>query len=120
MAEKRQKDDYKIFFSKIKRALKVLGVYNSIHDPLISSCAQLMCIRDEAFRELRENGLCISELYPSGERTKLNPAYSSLRDTLKELRGTLNDLQMNIRNSSAPDEDAMDELTDKLNDIMNG
>lgn len=101
----------------IKEVLKEFGVYNSVHDPLIDSCSQCIYLRDKAFNALAIDDVVIVEKGREGERFKLHPAFPMYRDITKELRGVLNDLQMNIRNSVAPSSDQLDELTQQIESI---
>lgn len=120
-AEAPQEDTAKKKFEEIKEALTELKLYSELYDSLIMSCAQMIYLRDEAFRSMQENGVTVEERTSVGEkRLKINPAFNAYRDTTKELRGALNDLAMNVRASMAPTEDTLDRLTDKLDNITQG
>ena len=116
-----QVDKAKKIFRDIKGVLKELKLYSELYDSLIMSCAQMIYLRDEAFRSMQECGVTVEERTSVGEkRLKINPAFNAYRDTTKELRGALNDLAMNVRASMAPTEDQLDRLTDKLDNITQG
>lgn len=113
-----QEDKAKKKFEEIKEVLKDLKLYSELYDNLIMSCAQMIYLRDEAFRSMQECGVTVEEHTSAGDtRLKINPAFNAYRDTTKELRGALNDLAMNVRASMAPTEDQLDSLTDKLDNI---
>lgn len=108
-------------FEEIKEVLKDLQLYSEMYDSLIMSCAQMIYLRDEAFRSMQECGVTVEEHTSAGDtRLKINPAFNAYRDTTKELRGALNDLAMNVRASMAPTEDQLDRLTDNLDSITQG
>lgn len=108
-------------FEEIKEALTKLQLYSEMYDSLIMSCAQMIYLRDEAFKSMQECGVTVEEHTSAGDtRLKINPAFNAYRDTTKELRGALNDLAMNVRASMAPTEDQLDRLTDNLNNITQG
>lgn len=108
-------------FKEIKAVLKDLQLYSEMYDSLIMSCAQMIYLRDEAFKSMQERGVTVEEHTSAGDtRLKINPAFNAYRDTTKELRGALNDLAMNVRASMAPTEDQLDRLTDKLDNITQG
>ena len=116
-----QEDTAKKKFEEIKEVLTELKLYSELYDSLIMSCAQMIYLRDEAFRSMQENGVTVEEHTSAGDtRLKINPAFNAYRDTTKELRGALNDLAMNVRASMAPTEDQLDRLTDKLDNISQG
>lgn len=116
-----QVDKAKKIFRDIKGVLEKLQLYSEMYDSLIMSCAQMIYLRDEAYRSMLENGVTVEERTSVGEkRLKINPAFNAYRDTTKELRGALNDLAMNVRASMAPTEDQLDRLTDKLDNITQG
>lgn len=116
-----QEDTAKKKFEEIKGVLKELKLYSELYDSLIMSCAQMIYLRDEAFRSMQECGVTVEEHTSAGDtRLKINPAFNAYRDTTKELRGALNDLAMNVRASMAPTEDQLDRLTDKLDNITQG
>ena len=116
-----QEDTAKKKFEEIKEVLTDLKLYSELYDSLIMSCAQMIYLRDEAFRSMQENGVTVEERTSVGEkRLKINPAFNAYRDTTKELRGALNDLAMNVRASMAPTEDQLDRLTDNLDSITQG
>jgi phage terminase small subunit len=120
-AEAPQVDKAKKIFRDIKGVLEKLQLYSKMYDSLIMSCAQMIYLRDEAYRSMLENGVTVEERTSVGEkRLKINPAFNAYRDTTKELRGALNDLAMNVRASMAPTEDQLDRLTDKLDNITQG
>lgn len=120
-AEAPQEDKAKKIFLDIKGVLKELKLYSELYDSLIMSCAQMIYLRDEAFRSMQECGVTVAEHTSAGDtRLKINPAFNAYRDTTKELRGALNDLAMNVRASMAPTEDQLDRLTDKLDNITQG
>ena len=120
-AEAPQVDKAKKKFREIKEVLEKLQLYSEMYDSLIMSCAQMIYLRDEAFRSMQECGVTVEEHTSAGEkRLKINPAFNAYRDTTKELRGALNDLAMNVRASMAPTEDQLDSLTDKLDNITQG
>lgn len=113
-----QVDKAKKKFEEIKEVLTDLKLYSELYDSLIMSCAQMIYLRDEAFRSMQECGVTVEEHTSAGDtRLKINPAFNAYRDTTKELRGALNDLAMNVRASMAPTEDQLDRLTDKLDNI---
>ena len=119
--EAQQVDKAKKIFRDIKGVLEKLQLYSEMYDSLIMSCAQMIYLRDEAYRSMLENGVTVEERTSVGEkRLKINPAFNAYRDTTKELRGALNDLAMNVRASMAPTEDQLDRLTDKLDNITQG
>lgn len=108
-------------FEEIKEALTKLQLYSEMYDSLIMSCAQMIYLRDEAFKSMQECGVTVEEHTSAGDtRLKINPAFNAYRDTTKELRGALNDLAMNVRASMAPTEDQLDRLTDNLDSITQG
>lgn len=114
-------DKAKKKFEEIKEVLEKLQLYSEMYDSLIMSCAQMIFLRDEAYRSMLENGVTVEEHTSAGDtRLKINPAFNAYRDTTKELRGALNDLAMNVRASMAPTEDQLDRLTDKLDNITQG
>ena len=116
-----QEDTAKKKFEEIKEVLTDLKLYSELYDSLIMSCAQMIYLRDEAFRSMQENGVTVEEHTSAGDtRLKINPAFNAYRDTTKELRGALNDLAMNVRASMAPTEDQLDRLTNKLDNITQG
>ena len=116
-----QEDKAKKKFEEIKEVLTDLKLYSELYDSLIMSCAQMIYLRDEAYRSMLENGVTVEEHTSAGDtRLKINPAFNAYRDTTKELRGALNDLAMNVRASMAPTEDQLDRLTDKLDNITQG
>ncbi len=116
-----QEDKAKKKFEEIKKVLTDLKLYSELYDSLIMSCAQMIYLRDEAFRSMQECGVTVEEHTSAGDtRLKINPAFNAYRDTTKELRGALNDLAMNVRASMAPTEDQLDSLTDKLDNITQG
>lgn len=116
-----QEDTAKKKFEEIKEVLTDLKLYSELYDSLIMSCAQMIYLRDEAFRSMQENGVTVEEHTSAGDtRLKINPAFNAYRDTTKELRGALNDLAMNVRASMAPTEDQLDRLTNKLDNISQG
>lgn len=116
-----QVDKAKKIFRDIKGVLEKLQLYSEMYDSLIMSCAQMIFLRDEAYRSMLENGVTVEERTSVGEkRLKINPAFNAYRDTTKELRGALNDLAMNVRASMAPTEDQLDRLTDQLDNITQG
>lgn len=116
-----QEDKAKKKFEEIKEVLTDLKLYSELYDSLIMSCAQMIYLRDEAFRSMQECGVTVEEHTSAGDtRLKINPAFNAYRDTTKELRGALNDLAMNVRASMAPTEDQLDRLTDKLDNITQG
>lgn len=116
-----QEDTAKKKFEEIKEVLTDLKLYSELYDSLIMSCAQMIYLRDEAFRSMQECGVTVEEHTSAGDtRLKINPAFNAYRDTTKELRGALNDLAMNVRASMAPTEDQLDRLTDKLDNISQG
>lgn len=116
-----QVDKAKKIFRDIKGVLTELKLYSELYDSLIMSCAQMIFLRDEAYRSMLENGVTVAEHTSAGDtRLKINPAFNAYRDTTKELRGALNDLAMNVRASMAPTEDQLDRLTDKLDNITQG
>lgn len=116
--EASQVDRTEEIFEEIKDALTGLNLYNELYDSLIMSCAQMIYLRDEAFRSMQENGVTVEEHTSAGDtRLKINPAFNAYRDTTKELRGALNDLAMNVRAAMAPTEDQLDRLTDTLDNI---
>lgn len=116
-----QVDKTEEIFQKIKEALTDLSLYSELYDSLIMSCAQMIYLRDEAFRSMQECGVTVEEHTSAGDtRLKINPAFNAYRDTTKELRGALNDLAMNVRASMAPTEDQLDRLTDTLDNITQG
>ena len=116
-----QEDKAKKKFEEIKGVLTELKLYSELYDSLIMSCAQMIYLRDEAFRSMQECGVTVEEHTSAGDtRLKINPAFNAYRDTTKELRGALNDLAMNVRASMAPTEDQLDRLTDKLDNITQG
>ena len=116
-----QEDTAKKKFEEIKEVLTELKLYSELYDSLIMSCAQMIYLRDEAFRSMQECGVTVEEHTSAGDtRLKINPAFNAYRDTTKELRGALNDLAMNVRASMAPTEDQLDRLTDKLDNISQG
>lgn len=120
-AEAPQVDKTEEIFQKIKEVLTDLKLYSELYDSLIMSCAQMIYLRDEAFRSMQECGVTVEEHTSAGDtRLKINPAFNAYRDTTKELRGALNDLAMNVRASMAPTEDQLDRLTDKLDNITQG
>lgn len=113
-----QEDKAKKKFEEIKEVLEKLELYSELYDNLIMSCAQMIYLRDEAFRSMQECGVTVEEHTSAGDtRLKINPAFNAYRDTTKELRGALNDLAMNVRASMAPTEDQLDRLTDTLDNI---
>lgn len=113
-----QVDKAKKKFKEIKEVLEKLQLYSEMYDSLIMSCAQMIFLRDEAYRSMLENGVTVEEHTSAGDtRLKINPAFNAYRDTTKELRGALNDLAMNVRASMAPTEDQLDCLTDTLDNI---
>lgn len=113
-----QVDKAKKIFRDIKKVLTDLELYSELYDSLIMSCAQMIYLRDEAYRSMLENGVTVEERTSVGEkRLKINPAFNAYRDTTKELRGALNDLAMNVRASMAPTEDQLDRLTERLENI---
>ena len=117
-AEAPQEDTAKKKFEEIKDALTGLNLYSELYDSLIMSCAQMIYLRDEAFRSMQECGVTVEEHTSAGDtRLKINPAFNAYRDTTKELRGALNDLAMNVRAAMAPTEDQLDRLTDTLDSI---
>lgn len=117
-AEAPQEDKAKKKFEEIKKVLTDLKLYSELYDSLIMSCAQMIYLRDEAFKSMQEKGVTVEEHTSAGDtRLKINPAFNAYRDTTKELRGALNDLAMNVRASMAPTEDQLDSLTDKLDNI---
>lgn len=108
-------------FEEIKEALTKLQLYSEMYDSLIMSCAQMIYLRDEAFKSMQECGVTVEEHTSAGDtRLKINPAFNAYRDTTKELRGALNDLAMNVRASMAPTEDQLDRLTNTLDNITQG
>lgn len=108
-------------FEEIKEALTKLQLYSEMYDSLIMSCAQMIYLRDEAFKSMQECGVTVEEHTSAGDtRLKINPAFNAYRDTTKELRGALNDLAMNVRASMAPTEDQLDRLTNTLDNITLG
>lgn len=108
-------------FQNIKQVLTELELYSELYDSLIMSCAQMIYLRDEAFKSMQECGVTVEEHTSAGDtRLKINPAFNAYRDTTKELRGALNDLAMNVRASMAPTEDQLDRLTDTLDNITQG
>lgn len=116
-----QVDKAKKIFRDIKKVLTDLELYSELYDSLIMSCAQMIFLRDEAYRSMLEKGVTVEEHTSAGDtRLKINPAFNAYRDTTKELRGALNDLAMNVRASMAPTEDQLDRLTDKLDNITQG
>lgn len=116
-----QVDKVEEVFQNIKEVLKDLQLYSEMYDSLIMSCAQMIYLRDEAFRSMQECGVTVEEHTSAGDtRLKINPAFNAYRDTTKELRGALNDLAMNVRASMAPTEDQLDRLTDNLDSITQG
>lgn len=116
-----QVDKTEEIFQKIKEALTDLSLYSELYDSLIMSCAQMIYLRDEAFKSMKECGVTVEEHTSAGDtRLKINPAFNAYRDTTKELRGALNDLAMNVRASMAPTEDQLDRLTDTLDNITQG
>jgi len=116
-----QVDTAKKKFEEIKEVLTDLKLYSELYDSLIMSCAQMIYLRDEAFKSMQEKGVTVEEHTSAGDtRLKINPAFNAYRDTTKELRGALNDLAMNVRASMAPTEDTLDRLTDKLDNITQG
>ena len=116
-----QVDRTEEIFEEIKEVLTDLKLYSELYDSLIMSCAQMIYLRDEAFRSMQENGVTVEEHTSAGDtRLKINPAFNAYRDTTKELRGALNDLAMNVRASMAPTEDQLDRLTNKLDNITQG
>lgn len=116
-----QVDKVEEVFQNIKEVLKDLQLYSEMYDSLIMSCAQMIYLRDEAFKSMQECGVTVEEHTSAGDtRLKINPAFNAYRDTTKELRGALNDLAMNVRASMAPTEDQLDRLTDKLDNITQG
>ena len=120
-AETPQEDKAKKKFEEIKEVLTDLKLYSELYDSLIMSCAQMIYLRDEAFRSMQECGVTVEEHTSAGDtRLKINPAFNAYRDTTKELRGALNDLAMNVRASMAPTEDQLDRLTDNLDSITQG
>ena len=120
-AEAPQEDTAKKKFEEIKEVLTDLKLYSELYDSLIMSCAQMIYLRDEAFRSMQECGVTVEEHTSAGDtRLKINPAFNAYRDTTKELRGALNDLAMNVRASMAPTEDQLDRLTDTLDNITQG
>lgn len=120
-AEAPQEDKAKKKFEEIKEVLTDLKLYSELYDSLIMSCAQMIYLRDEAYRSMLVNGVTVEEHTSAGDtRLKINPAFNAYRDTTKELRGALNDLAMNVRASMAPTEDQLDRLTDKLDNITQG
>lgn len=113
-----QVDKSKEIFQEIKEALEELKLYSELYDSLIMSCAQMIYLRDEAFKSMQECGVTVEEHTSAGDtRLKINPAFNAYRDTTKELRGALNDLAMNVRASMAPTEDQLDSLTERLDKI---
>ena len=113
-----QVDKAKKIFRDIKKVLTDLELYSELYDSLIMSCAQMIYLRDEAYRSMLENGVTVEEHTSAGDtRLKINPAFNAYRDTTKELRGALNDLAMNVRASMAPTEDQLDRLTERLENI---
>ena len=120
-AETPQEDKAKKKFEEIKEVLTDLKLYSEMYDSLIMSCAQMIYLRDEAFKSMQECGVTVEEHTSAGDtRLKINPAFNAYRDTTKELRGALNDLAMNVRASMAPTEDQLDRLTDNLDSITQG
>lgn len=120
-AETPQEDTAKKKFEEIKEVLTDLKLYSELYDSLIMSCAQMIYLRDEAFRSMQECGVTVEEHTSAGDtRLKINPAFNAYRDTTKELRGALNDLAMNVRASMAPTEDQLDRLTNTLDNITLG
>lgn len=120
-AETPQEDKAKQKFKEIKEVLEKLQLYSELYDSLIMSCAQMIYLRDEAFRSMQECGVTVEEHTSAGDtRLKINPAFNAYRDTTKELRGVLNDLAMNVRASMAPTEDQLDSLTNTLDNITLG
>lgn len=120
-AETPQEDKAKQKFKEIKEVLEKLQLYSEMYDSLIMSCAQMIYLRDEAFKSMQECGVTVEEHTSAGDtRLKINPAFNAYRDTTKELRGALNDLAMNVRASMAPTEDQLDRLTDNLDSITQG
>ena len=116
-----QVDKAKKIFRDIKGVLEKLELYSELYDSLIMSCAQMIYLRDEAFKSMQECGVTVEEHTSAGDtRLKINPAFNAYRDTTKELRGALNDLAMNVRASMAPTEDKLDRLTDALDNITQG
>lgn len=116
-----QVDKVEEVFQNIKEVLKDLQLYSEMYDSLIISCAQMIYLRDEAFKSMQECGVTVEEHTSAGDtRLKINPAFNAYRDTTKELRGALNDLAMNVRASMAPTEDQLDRLTDNLDSITQG
>lgn len=116
-----QVDKVEEVFQNIKEVLKDLQLYSEMYDSLIMSCAQMIYLRDEAFKSMQECGVTVEEHTSAGDtRLKINPAFNAYRDTTKELRGALNDLAMNVRASMAPTEDQLDLLTDNLDSITQG
>ena len=117
-AEAPQEDTAKKKFEEIKGVLEELKLYSELYDSLIMSCAQMIYLRDEAFKSMQECGVTVEEHTSAGDtRLKINPAFNAYRDTTKELRGALNDLAMNVRASMAPTEDQLDSLTERLDKI---
>lgn len=113
-----QEDTAKKKFEEIKGVLEELKLYSELYDSLIMSCAQMIYLRDEAFKSMQECGVTVEEHTSAGDtRLKINPAFNAYRDTTKELRGALNDLAMNVRASMAPTEDQLDSLTERLDKI---
>ena len=105
-------------FEDIRGVLRSLELYSEVCDSLIMSCAQMIYLRDEAYRAMLSKGVVVEERTSVGKaRLKLNPAFNAYRDITKELRGALNDLTMNVRNSKAPTEDQLDQLTSTLDKI---
>ena len=116
-----QIDKTEEIFQKIKEALTDLSLYSELYDSLIMSCAQMIYLRDEAFRSMQECGVTVEEHTSAGDtRLKINPAFNAYRDTTKEQRGAVNEQAMNVRASMAPTEDQLDRLTDKLDNITQG
>ena len=116
-----QVDKVEEIFQKIKKALTELKLYSELYDSLIMSCAQMIYLRDEAFKSMQECGVTVEEHTSAGDtRLKINPAFNAYRDTTKELRGALNDLAMNVRAAMAPTEDQLDRLTANLDSITQG
>lgn len=103
----------------IRDGLRSIGAYSPSVEHLITSCAQLIQIRDKIYKEIETTAPMIQEESREGAvRQKANPIYGMYMDISKELRVTLAELTMTVRSSTISTTDGLADLDNSLSGIV--
>lgn len=105
--------------SRLQAVMQEAKVFTLAYYIIVEQCAQMKVLRDLVYQILNEEELFIIEESREGsERRRAHPMINTYLEVCKELRQTLAELKLTPKNSSIPEGDALDELTQKLNSIL--